>query len=176
MNQSPMKHTAEPNSGSPRDNGNAVVEVLNTARSMELHALQQYMVQHYDLSDQDYGLFASAVKRIAVVEMRHAEDLAERIKELGGKPGTVPAGKTLGEQDVREVFGFDGDLEAETIRRYNDFLQVCRENGDNLSAKLFEKLLVEEQEHLNYFRDQAGHIENLGNAYLAEAAGSRTGS
>ncbi len=171
MNQT-TNHTIDRNSGTVH-NDNAVIEALNTARSMELHALQQYMVQHYDLSDQDYEPFASAVKRIAVTEMHHAEDLAERIKELGGKPGTMPAGKSKGEQDVREVFSFNGDLEAETIRRYNDFLQVCREHGDNLSAKLFEKLLAEEQEHLNYFRDQAEHVENLGNAYLAVMAGNR---
>ena len=61
-----------------------VIEVLNKARSMELHAIHQYMNQHYNLDDMDYGELAAKVKLIAIDEMRHAEMLAERIKELGG--------------------------------------------------------------------------------------------
>ena len=62
-----------------------VVEVLNKARSMELYAVHQYMNQHYNLDDLDYGEFASKIKLIAIDEMRHAELFAERIKELGGE-------------------------------------------------------------------------------------------
>ena len=57
-----------------------VIEVLNKARSMELYAVHQYMNQHYNLDDLDYGEFASKIKLIAIDEMRHAEQFAERIK------------------------------------------------------------------------------------------------
>ena len=59
-----------------------VIEVLNKARSMELYAVHQYMNQHYNLDDLDYGEFASKIKLIAIDEMRHAEQFAERIKEF----------------------------------------------------------------------------------------------
>ena len=62
----------------------AVITVLNKARAMELQAIHQYMNQHYSLDDMDYGELAANVKLIAIDEMRHAEDFAERIKELGG--------------------------------------------------------------------------------------------
>lgn len=65
-----------------------VIEVLNKARSMELYAVHQYMNQHYNLDDLDYGEFASKIKLIAIDEMRHAEQFAERIKELGGEPNS----------------------------------------------------------------------------------------
>ena len=58
-----------------------VIEVLNKARSMELYAVHQYMNQHYNLDDLDYGEFASKIKLIAIDEMRHAEQFAERIKD-----------------------------------------------------------------------------------------------
>jgi len=61
-----------------------VIEVLNKARSMELQAIHQYMNQHYNLDDMDYGDLAAKVKLIAIDEMRHAEMFAERIKELRG--------------------------------------------------------------------------------------------
>jgi len=50
-----------------------VIEVLNKARSMELHAITQYMNQHYNLGNWDYGDMAAKVKLIAIDEMRHAE-------------------------------------------------------------------------------------------------------
>ena len=63
---------------------NNVIGTLNEARSMELHAISQYMNQHYGLDNMDYGELAKNVKLIAIDEMRHAEMFAERIKELGG--------------------------------------------------------------------------------------------
>ena len=45
-----------------------VIEVLNKARSMELYAVHQYMNQHYNLDDLDYGEFASKIKLIAIDE------------------------------------------------------------------------------------------------------------
>ena len=61
----------------------AVIAVLNKARAMELQAVHQYMNQHYGLDDMDYGELAANLKLIAIDEMRHAEQFAERIKELG---------------------------------------------------------------------------------------------
>ena len=63
-----------------------IIEVLNKARSMELHGIHQYMNQHYNLDNADYGELAANMKLIAIDEMRHAEAFAERIKELGGEP------------------------------------------------------------------------------------------
>lgn len=77
-----------------------VIEVLNKARSMELFAIHQYMNQHYNLSDKDYGELAANMKLIAIDEMRHAEDFAERIKELGGEPTAQKDGSVKGGQAV----------------------------------------------------------------------------
>jgi bacterioferritin len=63
-----------------------VIEVLNKARAMELQAITQYMNQHFNLDDMDYGDLAAKIKLIAIDEMRHAEMFAERIKELSGEP------------------------------------------------------------------------------------------
>ena len=59
-----------------------VLDVLNKARAMELTAITQYMNQHYNLDNMDYGEMAANMKLIAIDEMRHAEMFAERIKEL----------------------------------------------------------------------------------------------
>ena len=149
-----------------------VVEVLNKARSMELHAIHQYMNQHYNLDDMDYGDLAAKIKLIAIDEMRHAEMFAERIKELGGEPTTDLAAKVEKAQKLEAVFPFDAGLEDETMDVYNRFILVCRENGDSTSMKLFETIVDEEQAHFNYFDNVNEHIRKLGPAYLAQIAGT----
>ena len=149
-----------------------VIEVLNKARAMELQAIHQYMNQHYNLDDLDYGELAAKLKLIAIDEMRHAEMFAERIKELGGEPVTGHEGTVKRGQAVEGVFPFDANLEDHTIEVYNQFLLVCRENGDSISMKIFEEIIDEEQLHYNYFDNVDNHIKKLGDTYLAKIAGT----
>ncbi|GAB6906459.1 Bacterioferritin [Desulfosarcina cetonica] len=149
-----------------------VIKVLNQARAMELHAISQYMNQHYNLDDMDYGELAAKIKLIAIDEMRHAEMFAERIKELGGEPTSDLAAKVTKGQKVEGVFPFDSKLEDDTIDAYNGFLQVCRDNGDSTTMKIFETVIDEEQIHMNYFDNVGDHIERLGDSYLARIAGT----
>jgi bacterioferritin len=149
-----------------------VIAVLNEARSMELHAISQYMNQHYGLDNMDYGELAKNVKLIAIDEMRHAEMFAERIKELDGEPTSDLADKVQKGQKPEQVFAFDSGLEDNTILKYNQFLLVCREKGDSTTMKLFEQIIDEEQEHFNYFDNVRDHIKELGAVYLARIAGT----
>ena len=149
-----------------------VIEVLNKARAMELLAIYQYMNQHYNLDDMDYGELAAKIKLIAIDEMRHAEMFAERIKELDGEPVAAHDGKVVKGQKVQAIFVFDSGLEDNTIDTYNQFLLVCRDNGDSISMKIFEDIIDEEQIHYNYFDNVQRHIEKLGDTYLAKIAGT----
>jgi bacterioferritin len=148
-----------------------VVEVLNKARAMELQAIHQYMNQHYNLDDMDYGELAGKIKLIAIDEMRHAEMFAERIKELDGEPIAEHAEIERG-QPIEAIFPFDAKAEDDTMDIYNQFLLVCRDNGDSVSMKLFETIIDDEQVHFNYFDDVGEHIEKLGKTYLAQIAGT----
>ena len=67
-----------------------VIELLNNARSRELTAIMQYMGQHYELADAGYGKLGATIRATAIVEMRHAERLAERILFLNGVPDSAP--------------------------------------------------------------------------------------
>ena len=149
-----------------------VIEALNKARSMELRAIHQYMNQHYGLDDMDYGELAGNLKLIALDEMRHAEAFAERVKELGGEPTTEKDSKVKPGQKVEAMFPFDANLEDNTIDIYNQFLLTCQQNGDSVSAKLFETIIDDEQAHFNYFDSVDDHIKKLGDTYLAKIAGT----
>lgn len=149
-----------------------VIEALNKARAMELYAITQYMNQHYGLDDMDYGELARVIKLIAFDEMHHAEMLAERIKELDGSPTTVQEGRLERDQDVRRVYPFDAEVEEDVISVYTRLLEVCRENGDCVSAALLEDIIAEEQIHHTYFVNVDTHLKNLGDTYLANIAGT----
>lgn len=149
-----------------------VVGVLNKARSMELQAIHQYMNQHYNLDDMDYGEMARNIKLIALDEMRHAEMFAERVKELGGEPTAESFGPVEKGQAVEAVFKHDAGQEDDAIDAYNQFLLVCRENGDSISMRLFEDIINDEQAHFNYFDSVQDHIDKLGDVYLSKVAGT----
>lgn len=154
------------------ENVQKVVEVLNKARSMELHSIQQYMNQHYNLDDLDYGKFAAAIKRIAIDEMTHAENFAERIKELDGEPTSELAAKVEKGQELKGIYPYNIQLEGTVLEEYNQFARICRDNNDNVSAKLFEETLEDEQKHYDYFTNTDTHISQLGTAFLARIAGT----
>ncbi|MFH2203442.1 MAG: ferritin-like domain-containing protein [Elusimicrobiota bacterium] len=149
----------------------AVIDVLNKARADELGAILQYMAQHYRLADNDYGEVAANIKLIAIDEMRHAEMFAERIYELGGMPTTTPDKPAKKGQDIRQALAHDSKEEQGALVSYNKYMNICLKNNDSISAKLFEQIIKEEQEHLNYFDDVLNHIKELGNSYLAKIAG-----
>lgn len=149
-----------------------VIEVLNKARAMELQSIHQYMSQHYRLDDMDYGELAAKMKLIAIDEMRHAEAFAERVTELGGVPTTELAGPIEKGQEILRIFSYDANEEDHALDAYNQFLLVCRDNGDSISVKLLEEIINDEQEHFNYFDSIKDHIEHLGESYLSRIAGT----
>ena len=148
-----------------------VIDALNIARGMELYAIHQYMNQHYFLDDADYGKLATVVKKIAIDEMKHAEEFAERIKNLGGDPCTGHTERIITAKDVRDIYGFDAKVEDGTIAKYNEFIKICREHNDQVTANIFEKIVDVEWEHYNYFDDVDRHIRELKESYLARMAG-----
>lgn len=75
-------------------------------------------------------------------------------------------------QEVKAIYSSDSDSEDDTIFVYNELRIVCVDNGDILTAKLFETIIGEEQIHLNYFDNISDHIETLGDTFLSKIAGT----
>ena len=143
-----------------------VIKILNEARAAELTAIMQYMAHHYELDDLDYGKLGAVLKEVAIDEMKHAEELAERILYLGGDPTYKPDGQTKKGLAVLEMIEFDLALENGAIEMYNNSIKLCQDATDNVSMKIFEELLAEEQAHADKFENIRDHIKNLGDTYL----------
>jgi bacterioferritin len=148
-----------------------VIELLNEARARELTAISQYMIQHYELEDADFGKLAAKMKEIGIQEMKHAEALAERILFLKGEPTAKPDAAAKKGQEIADMLKTDMALESQAIKMYNEAAVTCANEKDQISKQLFEKLLGEEEEHLNVFEIFKEHIEKMGSAYLATLTG-----
>lgn len=144
-----------------------VIALLNDARARELHAISQYMVQHYEWDDTGYGRLAASIKQIAIQEMKHAEHLAERILFLRGTPTTKHSDSAKKGLGIAAHLNVDIALEADAVKMYNDSARVCAEELDNISKALFEELLADEELHLDEFKRTLDHVEKLGDAYVA---------
>jgi bacterioferritin len=153
------------------DNTKKVIDLLNDGRARELGAILQYMAHHYELEDADFGKLAKTMKEIAIQEMKHAEKLAERILFLGGTPTSQLQPQPKKGQTIPEMLATDESLETGAVQLYNASAVRCSELGDQISKELFEKLLADEEGHLDTFQNVAAHLKQMGESYLATLAG-----
>lgn len=145
------------------------IDLLNRGVRMETTASLQYMDFHVRLEDAGYRYLAKIFKRIAIQEMKHTEDFAERILFLEGDFDMTPDSKIVKykEKDVKAILTKAMDLEQTTIDSYNEWARVCGEAKDSASKRLFESLIEEEEEHLDTFRKEFDNLETYGDNYLA---------
>ena len=148
-----------------------VIDLLNEARLRELEAINQYMIHHYELENKDFGKLATKVKEVAIVEMKHAEKLAERILFLKGEPLSKPDATPKKGQEIPEMLATDMALERQAVKMYNEAVVICASEKDEKSKDLFEELLGDEEGHLNFFENIKDHVDKLGAAYVATLTG-----
>ena len=154
------------------DRKKKVIEALNKARSMELHAIHQYMNQHYNLDNMDYGELAGKVKLIAIDEMRHAEKLIGRILFLEGAPIVTDLKKVRIGASVDVQHKNDLASETDAVTAYNAGIRQAVEASDNGTRELLESILKDEEEHLDWLDAQIIQVEQMGlPTYLVEQIG-----
>lgn len=148
-----------------------VIDLLNEARKRELTAIMQYMVEHYEQADKGYGKIGGQMKQTAITEMKHAEELAERILFLGGSPATKPEGEIQKGLDIPKLLKLNIHLEEAAVKMYNEAAKVCAAEDDHVSKGIFEKLLADEEGHLDEFQNMLDHVEKLGDVYITTLLG-----
>lgn len=143
--------------GSPK-----VIEILNQALYEELTAINQYFLHAEMCENWHYHRLAGLIKSQSIGEMKHAEELIERILFLDGTPNlTKPMQLTIG-NTVKEQIESDLKLEVEAVAMYNRAIETCRAEGDNASAELFERLLRDEEQHVDFLEAQVHQIQEIG--------------
>jgi bacterioferritin len=150
--------------------GNAkVIERLNRALSEELVAINQYFLHAEMCENWHYSKLGDYIKKQSIDEMKHAEKLIERILFLDATPNLIgPTKLTIG-ANVREQIASDLRLEIEAVGMYNEASRIAREEGDNASRELFEELLRDEEDHVDWLEAQLHQIDEIGyERYLSQ--------
>jgi bacterioferritin len=144
------------------------IEFLNEQLTAELTAISQYFLHAKMQENWGYSTLAAYTRHESIDEMRHAEQLSERILFLEGMPNLQKLAPLRIGQTVPEQFRADMEIEVEAVKRLRDGVQYMRGVGDITSATLFEGILADEEGHIDYLETQLALVEALGEQlYLA---------
>jgi len=146
-----------------------VIAELNSALKEELTAISQYFLHAEMCENWKYSKLADYIKKQSIDEMKHAEELIERILFLDGTPNMTELLHINGGKNVKEQIESDLKLEVNAVAMYNTSVKIARDEGDNASRELFERLLKDEEEHVDWLEAQVHQMKELGyERYLSQ--------
>ncbi|MBI4904032.1 MAG: bacterioferritin [Acidobacteria bacterium] len=139
-----------------------VIAYLQEVLRAELTAINQYFLHAEMMENWGYERMAKITRKESIEEMMHAEKLIERILYLDGTPNmselfTLRIGPNLKQQLENDLA-----LECEAIPRLNKAIVCAVEAGDNGSRELFEKILLDEEHHVDFLEAQLHLIQEMG--------------
>ena len=146
-----------------------VIAELNAALKEELTAISQNFLHAEMCENWKYEKLAKFIKKQSIDEMKHAEILMERILFLDGTPSLTELLQIKVGQNVKEQIENDLKLELNAVTMYNHSIQIARDEGDNASRDLFERLLKDEESHADWLEAQLHQIAEIGyERYLSQ--------
>jgi bacterioferritin len=146
-----------------------VIALLNEALKEELTAISQYFLHAEMCENWHYSRLGDYIKKQAIDEMKHAEGLIERILFLDATPNMTELLPLTVGQNVKAQLESDLKLELAAVAMYNRGVQVCREEGDNASRELLERLVKDEEAHVDWLEAQLHQIHEMSyERYLAQ--------
>jgi bacterioferritin len=146
-----------------------IIELLNDVLTAELTAVNQYFGHAKMQANWGYRRLAERTENESMDEMRHADELIERILYLEGVPNLQRLGSVRLGEDPVEQLRLDLELEREALARFNRGIALAVELADNGTRHLLEKMLTSEEDHVDWLETQLGLVESLGEQlYLSE--------
>jgi bacterioferritin len=146
-----------------------VIAELNAALKEELTAINQYFLHAEMCENWKYSKLGDFIKKQSIDEMKHAELLIERILFLDGTPNLTELMQLNIGRNVKEQLESDYKLEVNAVAMYNASVRVARDENDNASRELFERLLRDEEMHVDWLEAQLHQIKEMGyERYLSQ--------
>jgi bacterioferritin len=146
-----------------------IVALLNDVLTGELTAINQYFLHGEMCGNWGLERLYQEMRKHSIDEMKHAEELIERILFLEGLPNVQKLNKIDIGETVPEQLKSDLALEMEAVARLNAGIAQCLEANDGASRELLEHILTSEEKHIDWIEAQLGLIEQIGvQNYLAQ--------
>jgi bacterioferritin len=139
-----------------------IIALLNEQLTSELTAINQYFLHAKMQENWGYTKLAAFTRSESIDEMRHAEELTDRILFLEGLPNYQKLNTLHVGQTVKEQIQADLELELGVVNRLRPGIALMRERGDVTSANLFERILADEEHHIEYLETELGLMDALG--------------
>jgi len=150
-----------------------VLRLLNEQLTSELTAINQYFLHSKMQDSWGFTELAKHTRAESFEEMTHAEKITDRILLLGGLPNYQRIGSLRVGQTLREQFEADLAIEHEVVARLKPAIVLCRERQDSTTAILFEEIMADEEQHIDYLETQLELMNTLGTELYAAQCVSR---
>jgi bacterioferritin len=146
-----------------------ILKALQEVLSAELTAINQYFIHARMLRNWRYMRLAEHAEKESIGEMKHAQEAMDRILYLEAVPNMQKYMKINVGKTVPEMMKVDVELEYDAVKRLNHGIHLATQKGDNGTRSLFEKILVSEEEHIDWLEAQLQQIQDVGlQNYLSE--------
>lgn len=146
-----------------------VVELLNRVLTAELTAVHQYLLHAGLCGNWGYERLEHQIKETATEEVGHASGLIDHILYLDGTPNVERLDRVASGTTVAELFKADLKFEQEDVLLLREAIAHCAKVGDFTTRHLLEHMVIDSEEHVDWFETQLEAIKQIGlERYLAE--------
>jgi len=153
-----------------------VINALNAGLTIELTAINQYFICSKMCKDWGLNKLAAHFYAESIEEMKHAEEVIDRILYLEGLPEIARYDKILVGDNPRQQIQDSLTLESKGVTTYNEGVRLCLEVGDSGSRDLMERMVVESETSIDWAETQLDLMDRIGlERYLAQHIGDSGG-
>lgn len=146
-----------------------VIDYLNKALKLELTTVNQYFLHARILKDWGLQRLAKIEYEESIDEMKHADEIIERILFLEGLPNVQDLDKVMIGENVREILECDLKAENRAHPMYKEIIAYCENVKDYVSRDLMSKILASEEEHIDFLETELALMDRVGDKNYAQS-------